>query len=334
MATSTSAKSVVTLPQQNVVELTSSEDSKIVGVAVYSHRAEVTRTFNLALTSGQNQVEISGLPTLLIQDSLRVQGKGTGIIQNVTISQKSPPPRSELDSKHLEKSDEIKPLWLKKLELEQAIERNDQSKNTLKKYMDSLASPGAIPFSKVVETTSEYDTAVTELQKKGNVLTEELEVVAKALSEKKRALRNAAKTKWDENLTVKVSIQILAEVEGEIELSLVYAVSNTSWSPRYDIRVDTHSKDKSISLVYKANITQMSGEDWTDVSLTLETASSSSFVYSDPYGDPYDDPYDASGLRSPTNNHIPRSTFELEVELKVKDAIAITPADNTGPANH
>ncbi|RXW17869.1 hypothetical protein EST38_g7972, partial [Candolleomyces aberdarensis] len=275
MATSTSAKSVATLPQQNVVELTSSVDSKIAGVSVYSHRAEVTRTFNFALISGQNQVEISGLSIFLIQDSLRVEGKGIGTIQNVTISHMSPPPQSKLKSKHLEKSEEAKPLWLKKLELEQAIERNDQSTNTLKKYMDSLASPGAISFSKLVETTNEYDIAVTELQKKGNALAEELEAVAKALSEKKRALKEAAKTNWDENLTVKVSIHILAEVEGEIELSLIYAVSNTSWSPRYDIRVDTHSKDKAVSLVYKANVTQMSGEDWTDVSLTLETATPS-----------------------------------------------------------
>ncbi|KAJ2933419.1 hypothetical protein H1R20_g3673, partial [Candolleomyces eurysporus] len=196
MATSTSAKSIATLPQQNVVELTSCVDSKIAGVSVYSHRAEVTRTFNFGLTSGQNQVEISGLPTLLIQDSLRVEGK--------------------------EESDEIKPLRLKKLELEQAIERNDQSKDTLKMYMDSLTSPGAASFSKVVETTGEYDVAMTELQKKGNALAEDLEVVAKALSEKQRTLKDAAKTKWNEKLSLKVSVHILAEVEGEIELSLIY----------------------------------------------------------------------------------------------------------------
>jgi hypothetical protein len=66
-----SANSVATVSQQNVVELTSSVDSKIAGVAVYSHRAEITRTFRTTLAPGQNQVEISGLPTLLIQDSLR-----------------------------------------------------------------------------------------------------------------------------------------------------------------------------------------------------------------------------------------------------------------------
>jgi hypothetical protein len=68
MATRTSAKTGATL---NVVELSSSVDSKVAGVAVYSHRAEVTRTFSITLALGQNQIEISGLPTLHIQDSLR-----------------------------------------------------------------------------------------------------------------------------------------------------------------------------------------------------------------------------------------------------------------------
>ncbi|KAJ2920586.1 hypothetical protein H1R20_g16507, partial [Candolleomyces eurysporus] len=222
MATSTSARSIATLPQQNVVELTSCVDSKIAGVSVYSHRAEVTRTFNFGLTSGQNQVEISGLPTLLIQDSLRVEGKGNGMIQNVTTSHMIASSRREFDTRLLEESEEIKPLRLKKLELEQAIERNDQSKDTLKMYMDSLTSPEAASFSKVVETTGEYDVAMTELQKKGNALAEDLEVVVKALSEKQRTLKDAAKTKWNEKLSLKVSVHILAEVEGEIELSLIY----------------------------------------------------------------------------------------------------------------
>jgi hypothetical protein len=152
-----------------------------------------------------------------------VEGKGTGTIQNVTISRMSAPSRH--GPRLSEESDEIKQLRLKTLELKQAIERNDQSKNTLKNYMDSLASPGTIAFSKVVETTAEYDTAVKELQKKGNDLAEELEVVSQALSEKKHASKDDGKTQWDGNLANKVTTHILAEVEGEIELSLIYGTS-------------------------------------------------------------------------------------------------------------
>jgi hypothetical protein len=125
----------------------------------------------------------------------------------------------------LEESDKINQLRLRKLELKQAIERNDQCKDTLRNYMDILASPGAIPFREVVRTTTEYDTAMEELQKKGNALAEELEVATKALSEKKYVLADDGKTTWDGNLANKATIQIIAEVEGEIELSLIYGTS-------------------------------------------------------------------------------------------------------------
>ena len=113
----------------------------------------------------------------------------------------------------------MKHLRLRKLELRQAIERNDQSKDTLKNYIDSLVTPGKIiPFRKLVDTTREYDISVEDLQRKRNTLAGELEEITKALSDKKFALSNARKTNFDRNLANKATIQIIAEVEGEIAL--------------------------------------------------------------------------------------------------------------------
>ena len=55
----------------NVIELDSVSDSTITGVSVYSSRAEVTRLFKFNIKTGQNQVNISGLPIVLERDSLR-----------------------------------------------------------------------------------------------------------------------------------------------------------------------------------------------------------------------------------------------------------------------
>ena len=55
----------------NVIELDSVSESTITGVSVYPGRAEVTRLFKFNLTTGQNQLNISGLPKVLDQDSLR-----------------------------------------------------------------------------------------------------------------------------------------------------------------------------------------------------------------------------------------------------------------------
>ena len=55
----------------NVIELVSCTNSAIAGVSVYSSRAEIKRCFTLNIKEGRNRVSISGLPKVLIRDSVR-----------------------------------------------------------------------------------------------------------------------------------------------------------------------------------------------------------------------------------------------------------------------
>ena len=55
----------------NVIELTSTEGSKITNVSLYTGRAEITRLYKLSVATGQNQVIINGLPDALDRESLR-----------------------------------------------------------------------------------------------------------------------------------------------------------------------------------------------------------------------------------------------------------------------
>jgi uncharacterized protein (TIGR02231 family) len=50
------------------------------------------------------------------------------------------------------------------------------------------------------------------------------------------------------------------------------AVHNASWSAQYDVRVSMNKTNKPVELVYKASITQNTGESWDDVPIILETA--------------------------------------------------------------
>ncbi|KIL57101.1 hypothetical protein M378DRAFT_181749 [Amanita muscaria Koide BX008] len=69
-----------------------------------------------------------------------------------------------------------------------------------------------------------------------------------------------------------ISLSLFAEKESEVELVLIYAVLNASWTPIYDIRVNTQDSEMPVTLVYKAAIRQNTAEDWENVPLTLETA--------------------------------------------------------------
>ena len=71
MASTSADIALPPFPTDNVVELVSTKDSKIVNVSVYSGRAEITRLFDFTVKSGLNQVAILGLPRALDRDSFR-----------------------------------------------------------------------------------------------------------------------------------------------------------------------------------------------------------------------------------------------------------------------
>ncbi len=63
---------------------------------------------------------------------------------------------------------------------------------------------------------------------------------------------------------------LLADRPAKAEIVLSYVVVGPSWTPIYDLRVD--SEKRKLELSYNAYITQNTGEDWSGVRLSLSTA--------------------------------------------------------------
>ncbi|KAF8802177.1 hypothetical protein BYT27DRAFT_7226523 [Phlegmacium glaucopus] len=87
---------------------------------------------------------------------------------------------------------------------------------------------------------------------------------ATALREAVKSYETAAKEldDLDANLNLKASIGLFAESDCKDEkISLIYAVTSATWNAEYDIHVDTTSiRGPVVTLTYKANITQKTGE--------------------------------------------------------------------------
>lgn len=67
-----------------------------------------------------------------------------------------------------------------------------------------------------------------------------------------------------------VSFDVVAQRQGALDLKLDYLVQGASWTPRYDLRADRELRQ--VDLVYRAEVSQQSGEDWKAVDLWLSTA--------------------------------------------------------------
>ncbi|KAH6911805.1 hypothetical protein BKA70DRAFT_862855 [Coprinopsis sp. MPI-PUGE-AT-0042] len=246
----------------NPIQLHSVKDGKILGVSVYSGRAEVTRSFKFEIKTGQNQVLILNLPNAMDQVSFRVEGKGEATIHDVTVSRMK-------DTPALESSEKLVELQAELTKTTKALERAKKALLSVNKYLESLDTQHT-DVGKLQNVVDSYDVAAEKLDEKITELETAQGRLEKAIEEEKKALSGP---KDDDKLKLKATIEVFAKVEGEVEIALIYAVHKSNWSATYDIRVDMHAKEKPVALIYKGAITQDTGEDWTDAPITLETAS-------------------------------------------------------------
>ncbi|KAJ7776833.1 hypothetical protein DFH07DRAFT_797953 [Mycena maculata] len=243
------------------IELQSGADSKIIGVSLYSSRAEITRLYKFAVKTGQNQVNISGLPNILEAESLRVEGRGAATIHDVTVS--------SAKGEHIPTtSPELTALLNKREKTANALERCQKSLLLLEQYLNSVTVQH-LDVSKLENVLENYDSTGEKLQAKRSDLVEQLRVIDDEVALERARI---AVPHENDQLRVRVAIGVFAETAGDVEIALVYAVPSATWTAFYDIRVDMNAKEDPITLIYKAAIVQNTGESWDDVPLILETS--------------------------------------------------------------
>lgn len=248
---------------------------RITAVTVYQDRAQTIRSATVNLKPGTQIVALEGLPVLLQDDSIRVDGGGTarGIIAGVEIKRRFMEQTTEKRARELE--DEIRGLerkvggldakkaglqaqkaflesirvaWSDRLSKELAIGRP-----TSAELLDA-ASFVAAGVAKVEEQSLDIETDKLQLKKKIDAL--------------RRELREATGSLRKEMKTAEVTLEVTRE--GSFTLNLSGVVGRASWTPAYDVRLAPDGTNAE--LTYRSQVRQQTGEDWNNVTLTLSTA--------------------------------------------------------------
>ncbi|KAJ4487644.1 hypothetical protein J3R30DRAFT_3430068 [Lentinula aciculospora] len=262
---------MATLPTDyaaNTITLVSLKDSKLVHVSLYTGRAEIHRQFKFQVLKGHNHLYITGLPNVIEQESLRVQGHGNATIHDVSLSTTPAQPTNTT-------SPNLQELITRKDLLRGDIHRVRTSSRALETYIGSM-SVHDVPLYEVGSFLETYNLHGSKLDAElAKLKNEEDEIYKEIQIEKDRIAAENSSASNGGTLGMQASIGLFAENECQIELELVYAVFSANWEAVYDIRVNLESKDHPLTLIYKASIVQNTGEDWSNVPLTLETATPS-----------------------------------------------------------
>ncbi|KAG8733323.1 hypothetical protein FRC11_007206 [Ceratobasidium sp. 423] len=273
--------------KQTVVD---AQDHPIEAVTLYNHRAEVRRIITLELNAGRNDFAIKNLPSGIVPDTLHFAGLSAGQASVVDTTCVTPPSlfgfRAYKSTPALRKKEKVAELEAKRREFLRELSLINARSDVLLAYAKSLNGENTEPGDFVeflehfnaagqstLEATTRIEDGVKEIDASigrinANEDSEDEDDKIQELSEKRKT---------------KASIVLSAKEACTVKLSLTYVVTGASWSPSYELHATTDNRTQAIAstvtLHYHASIVQTTGEDWTDVQLTLSTASSTHGSY-------------------------------------------------------
>ncbi|KAG8744404.1 hypothetical protein FRC10_010182 [Ceratobasidium sp. 414] len=240
----------------------------VVELKVCYVRPVKTRVLTGRRKRGQNYVDIERLPSCINEDSIHVEGTGSAVIFDVIYH--DPASVQKSSSTLLDDS----PAAVCHREL-YALE---QERDIAREQFKFLSSYGFSLDSKV--TNSEEMARFLDMfgprQSSVAKRLQELDIQIARARKEYGAQKKVYESGHSEKRCTKVSVVVLAENDGRAELMLTYVVSHASWTPLYDVHASvgkSKGPSSALDLHYRASITQTTGEDWSNVKLTLSTAS-------------------------------------------------------------
>jgi uncharacterized protein (TIGR02231 family) len=239
----------------------------ITSVTLYQNRAAITRTTTIDLDAGGYSIFFRDLPNSAYLDSVQAHvSDNAGLLSvdtsNKPIAKDNRDVIAELTKQIEQKEAEMDGVNAAK----QAIELQIAMLQTL---ISQSGGEDALPFD------------VTTFGSQLNFIGDQMTTLAAALianenhreevrDEIETLMRKRGNIGSEQRNQIDAIVDIGMARAGTVTVELTYLVSNASWQPVYSIRA-TDGGDE-IVIEYDAEIAQRTGENWTDVALTLSTS--------------------------------------------------------------
>lgn len=253
--------------------------STIDSVIVYPAGASVVRTVPIDLPAGPSLVVVDGLPIDVEADSITVDGAADTRLEIGSVATQTIPAGRIADPARQSIRDEIRGLEDERAIVGDRIGALDGRRRFIEKMLETLPrgfgealgegsdAQGFAQWSVASRALGEELDAVAianrALQREDRVLAERIEERAKALADLP-APRGSLELK----------IELVADAPLKGTLTIGYRTPSAWWVPSYHALLTTNGEGDapSLTIVRRAEVTQATGEDWSDVALTLSTA--------------------------------------------------------------
>ena len=247
--------------------------ARATSATVFLQGAELTQTASLTLKKGVNEVTIEGLSPDIDRNSLRINIEGGVVVSaheyslDYLSSTKTPSARRKM----LNDSISIYREQIARIDADIKINTAMQG------YLETGIAKNV--------SGSETGLAIDELRYAMDYYkdkSEEIHTAGRALALRRQAANSALtrlnnqrneETGEEEKTSGVLRLNLSAPAAGTFPVTIVYYTPAASWSPYYDI--NAASTDRPVTITARSRVSQTTGLDWTNVRLTLSTASPS-----------------------------------------------------------
>lgn len=248
-------------------------ETRVSKVTVYSRHALVTRTAELNLPAGEHRLVFGLLPANTRRESVQAGGRGAFVLRDVNVvdvpREKSGDERGKALLAALEQAD------IAIQDLQDQLQRLEEEKDYLEKVADKFLEKREKEGVAVELGPDNWVRILQALRQKRADLDQESRATerrrAKAQQEREKTaqeLRNLRGVQQEKFPRPELTVEL--KNAGRIELEITYLVEGAGWGPRYELHVS--SRERTMGLLYQAQVWQNTGEDWRNVRLSLSTA--------------------------------------------------------------
>jgi hypothetical protein len=247
--------------------------SRITEVRVYRGQALVTREVTFEATPGAQEVTVRDLPQQIVPDSLYATGDDNLTVRGVryrtsAVNEAPRPEVQALDQQIQDAQDDLARIQGDLAVIEAQAAYLGKLEDFVAPTAHNDLNRGALDAQQLINVSDfvlkgRKDVAAQRvtLNKEQRAATEQI-----ALLQRKRAELTPDEAKEQREAVLFVE----AAKAQAADLRLNYVVGNVSWTPAYVARLN--GDRNKLVLEYHGVVTQMSGEDWTNVDLTLSTS--------------------------------------------------------------
>lgn len=231
-------------------------DCRVESVTIFSDRAEVTRkvTFN-PTKLGDHCVKLIGLSFLIDPNSVCLKATHTCKIQEVGHDVVSSDKFKTESSVNEDIRKQIDILKLKSTDIQQKVTVLNTQKELVQKYAQTSMTlsdgKSILNITDAVNIMKFHSDSIQDLNSQINELDQVFVNIIKDINSLEFELNKSSSVACDQKSRILFLSVEVVHLE-QIDLTLSYMISSASWTPSYDIRIN--SKENQMSLTYYVSI--------------------------------------------------------------------------------